>query len=494
MMRSQKMQTRGGALLLSTIIVLIVAGLISAFYSISMINNRSTTNVGFAQQALYTAEAGASLCIEDLNRGGPGVLSGKFSGGTFEITLRSYGSDGLDNDGNGNTDDDYEKNYMELDVVGACYGMRRRLNILLSRAGGGVFWNALFAGNRYGDSGYSLELGGQGRQADEVRGNVYSGGSLSKRGDSVIQEYRGQEPGDFQVMSIFQAADFSSQRPALKFTRGSQPSLDLERMRYELNHNVNVQNALQSNGSVGSNPLGGSAVQIMDPDNPAHIFRMNPSDRTGLTASTTKNDYFLEDPTAPVRLDPNWDGNDASQIRLSTAGGNKKVYYVDGNLWLNNRNTYSFKFYHPEKNGVKAVFVVKGNIYFGDNLFYTNINKDAVAFIAMKDPLLPEESGNIYFGDPIFGTTRRFEGYMFAADNFYDNNLGTPSSMTTSVFGNMTAGNQVLIRRDLPNGEHVRLEVEFDPKVRLGYGPPGLPPNLGVEMSSWKIVSWKQVP
>lgn len=484
-------RSRGGALLLATVIVLIVAGLTGAFYSISMINSRGTANADFSLQALYIAEAGAGLCIEDLNRGGPGILSGTFSGGTFAITKMAYGTDGKDNDGNGGTDDPYEGNFMELRVRGDRSGMVRQLNILLSRTGGGVYWNALFAGNRSGDPNYSLTLGGRDEQADRVRGSVYSGGAITKTGDAVIEPYHGQD--DLLVMSIGPASDTSSQRPRPEYTQGSQSPLDLVQMHYEVHHDVNVRDLLQSGGSVGTNPLGGSAVQITDPDNPAHIFRMNPSDRTALTSTTPKNDYFLEDPTAPVRLDPNWNGSDACQLRLTTGSGNHVIYYVDGNLWLNNRQTYSFKFYHPEPTGIKVTFVAKGNIYFGDNLFYLNINKDAVAFIAMKDPLEPE-SGNIYFGDPLYGTTRRFEGYMYADNNFYDNNLGTPSSMTTTVFGNMTAGNQVQIKRDLGGGQHVRLQVDFDDKAKLGKGPPGLPPTAGGTAGAWRIVSWKQVP
>lgn len=482
---------KGGALLLATVIVLIVAGLTGAFYSISMINSRSTVDAAFALQALYVAEAGASVCIEDLNRGGPGVPAGNFSGGSFVVAKVEIGSDGLDNDGNGRVDDSYEQNFMELRARGTVNRMVRTVHILLSRTGGGVYWNALFAGNRSGDPSYSLTFGGRGVQADRVRGSVYSGGSILKTGDSIVEEYRGQD--DHLIMSVRPAVDTSSQRPPPEYTLGSQSALDLESMNYEVNHDVNVREILRNRGSIGTNPAGGSALQILDADNPAHIFRMNPSDRGALTSATPQDDYFLEDPTAPVRLDPNWDGSDATHLRLSTGTGNNVVYYIDGNLWLNNRYTYSFKFYHPEATGTKVTFVVKGNIYFGDNLFYTNINKDAVAFIAMKDPAVAD-SGNVYFGDPLYGTTRRFEGYMYADNNFYDNNLGTPSSMTTTVFGNMTAGNQVQIKRDLPGGAHVRLQVDFDEKAKLGKGPPGLPPTAGGTAGTWQIVSWKQAP
>src|SRR5262245_51486060 len=93
--------------------------------------------------------------------------------------------------------------------------------------------------------------------------------------------------------------------------------------------------------------------------------------------------------------------------------GNNQVYYIDGNLWIHNRNTYSFEFNHKEPNGIQITFVVNGNIYFSDNLFYKNTDRDGVAFIAMKDDNV-SDSGNIYFGDPVFGTLEQMHAFMYA--------------------------------------------------------------------------------
>jgi hypothetical protein len=492
-MMTPKTSNRGGALLISVVVLLLMSGMAGAFFSLSMIHSRRTADVVNGLQSLYAAEAATALVIHEMNQGLSVSLHGVYSGADFTVKKIEYGKDGKDNDGNGKIDDAYESLFMELEATGNRSGSVRGIRVLLSRSGGGVWWNALYAGNRSGDRTYSLLLGGQAGQADYVRGSVYSGGDVHKSGDAAVERYPGQDAGDLQIMAAGSVVDQSSQRNLPPTLQGFQPDLDLAIMEYEKNHGVHVKNELETKGRSGGDEAGGSAVQITDPDEPAHIFRMNPSDRGELTSATTKNDYFLEDPTQPVRLDPNWNGTDAYHLRLTTAKGNNLVYYVDGNLWLNNRHTYSFKFYHPEPTGVKVTFVAKGNIYFGDNLFYTNVNKDAVAFIAMKDPAVPD-SGNIYFGDPLYGTTKRFEGYMYAENNFYDNNIGTPSSMTTTVFGNMTAGNQVQIRRDKPDGTHVKLQVDFDPKAREGNGPPGLPPNLGGGTGKWQVVTWKQIP
>jgi len=228
---------------------------------------------------------------------------------------------------------------------------------------------------------------------------------------------------------------------------------------------------------------------------------MNPSDRSTEYNSTAKDDYFLEDPYENVRVDPNENGKDASKITLSGAGGkpgvegSDKVYFIDGNLWLHNKKTYSFKVYN---NGgdTRVTFVVKGNIYFSDNLFLQNKEKDGVAFIAMKDDKV-KDSGNIYFGDPEFGTLSAMSAYMYAENDFYDYNLDAKGSSKVSVYGNMTAGNQVSIQRDFGN-QHSKLTVEFDDRLATGaLELPGLPGwsggGNGVFRSNYSIASWREV-
>jgi len=167
------------------------------------------------------------------------------------------------------------------------------------------------------------------------------------------------------------------------------------------------------------------------------------------------------------------DGKDAYHITLSGAGGgnpgpdsNHKVFYIDGNLWLHNKNTYSFKFFTPESDGMQVTFVVSGNIYFSDNLFYLNQNKDAVAFIALRDENV-EDSGNIYFGDPVFGTLKEMNAFMYAENNSYDVNLDASGSSVVKVNGMMSAGNQIDIQRDYGDA-HTKLIVNFDDRVAGG--------------------------
>ena len=85
------------------------------------------------------------------------------------------------------------------------------------------------------------------------------------------------------------------------------------------------------------------------------------------------------------------------------------------------------------------------------------------------------DSGNIYFGDPVFGTLEQMHAFMYAENNFYDNNLTPTGSATVTVHGNMTAGNQVPINRDFGQ-QHSKLTVNFDDRISVGdLDMPGLP-------------------
>ena len=153
---------------------------------------------------------------------------------------------------------------------------------------------------------------------------------------------------------------------------------------------------------------------------------------------------------------------------------------------------YSFTLWNASGTPIHLTFVVKGNIYISDNIFYNQANQDGLAMIAMKDPSVTD-SGNIYFGDPTFGTLEYMDAFMYAENNFYDNNLSASGSATVTVHGNMTAGNQVLINRDYGT-QHSKLTVNFDSRIWDGtLQLPGLPTASG-SGSAWSVASWRESP
>lgn len=241
-------------------------------------------------------------------------------------------------------------------------------------------------------------------------------------------------------------------------------------------HDVNVAAApFNSNG------------RITNTNNPSHIFVKNPTDRS-YTKITGKNDYFLEDPS-----DASY-GNSHQFLNVNSSG-NEKVYYVDGNLYLHNPSTYDFMFRQP---GVRITIVANGNITLSDEFWYnggTENPQDSLALIAMKDPAQPN-SGNIYLGDAQFGTGGDIHAMLYAENNFVDNNLDTTGQPYLSVFGNMTAGNEVNIKRDGPR--RTRLDVTLDERiVQQRMLPPGLPAGIAGQRQigvpgAWEVVrgSW----
>lgn len=204
---------------------------------------------------------------------------------------------------------------------------------------------------------------------------------------------------------------------------------------------------------------------VLPEEDAAHIFVKNPRDgREDIVdqefmlngQSVNPDDFFLEDPYEAVSVGDPDSVHEATQITLAGGAdgrseeGNNKVYFIDGNLYLHNRHTYTFQMEDAAKEGMGVTFVVRGNIVLSDNFYYGNMNTDQVAFIAMtrEDDPKGEISGNIYIGDEDFGTIAHLQSLLYAQNNFYDQNLDEEGSQHFDIYGTMTAGNQVRINRD----------------------------------------------
>jgi len=461
----------------STLILTIsMFGMAAAIMMLTLGANKERTADENHQKAFFVAESGVTDAMARLQLGeldeleiGPAQAFDPqpYSDGTYAVQVELL--------------DETQRVYRILST-GEVRGRWETIEVVIGTEGTDLFDHALFAGNTSGDPLYSLDLGGSGEQADEVNGDVYSGGDVTVDGDASVD-------GSIRAGGVVNGAS----------GEGSvrQPVPDLEAMDYANTADYDVAEMFRTGATYESSDAGGNAFQMPE-DNPAHIFRANPSDRRSNWSATEKTDFFLEDPYEPLRTDPNQDGSRPYGITLSgTAGdpgenGNHKVYYIDGNLWLHNRKAYSFAIQHDEPNGAQITFVVKGNVYFSDNLFYSNPELDGVAFIALKDDQV-EDSGNIYFGDPTFGTLVEMNAYMYAENNFYDNNLDADGSATVRVNGIMSAGNHVEIDRDYGD-EHSKLTVDFDDRVSTGaLQMPGLPGTDDPGLGNLRILSWRTV-
>ncbi|MCA9322375.1 MAG: hypothetical protein KDB53_16655 [Planctomycetes bacterium] len=450
----------GSALLVSVIGVFLLMGFTVATMSVVNSHGKEHLSAYEGLRCMYIAELGIERANLDLNMQGDGNLGTQaayvpLDYGEFWVTSVM------------NPDGSY------------LITSRARLNQVsktvqaVTTTVQSVFHHALFAGNESQDPNYVLELGGVGQKADSVTGDVYSGQDLDVSGAAVIS-------GEARVVGLATGTAATAVPP--------QPIPDIAGMAYATNHDVDV--AAEFAGAVyASDDTGGTAWQL-PATNPAHVFRKNPSNRTTETAGTTKDDYFLEDPYEPVGSDVGQDGSNPHWISFDTGAGAttiERVYYIDGNLWLHNYQTYSLRI-RALANGSKVTLAVVGNIYISDNLFYGDPAQDGIALVAVKDPNVAD-SGNIYFGDPAFGTLEQMYGFMYAQNNFYDLNLGTAASRPIYLKGTMSAGNHVSIQRSKGNAR-TKLVIEHDTRIADGsLRIPGVPQQGGT-VSRYAIRSW----
>lgn len=300
---------------------------------------------------------------------------------------------------------------------------------------------------------------------------------------------------------------------------GSKPSGAMERW----GHDVLVSAAAYA-----------GATTITDTNKPAHIFARNPTGRGITTTKTTNNvaidDYFLEDASQGSAKAPAICANDDVYNNAGTLYSgvteanyinvlpkdNNKVYFVDGNLYIHNPSFFSFRFKNP---GTRITIVARGNITISDE-FYYNANyptgtqqiayqdfnsskvinpKDALCLIALKNPNQPTNSGIIKIGDPTYGTGGSIHAMLYAENNFVDNNLDTGAQNYISVFGNMTAGNQIDLHRS--GASRTRLDVTLDDRIRRGVMVDGDPivPGLPYPVANQRgkrgtVAKWSSEP
>ncbi len=470
---------RGSATVFAAIALVMIVGLAAVILSVSYRHSGEASADVQANRAFFVAQAGVNQALNQLVAG-----AGAAIGSPDERVESPGGSYWVDFADNGDAT-------RTLTAHGRAGLRERAIEVVVVVSGAGIYAHGLFAGNSSGAAGYTLELGGSGSQADSVLGDVYSGGDVDVAGDASVSG---------RIRAVGSASGNGADEAE---TGKRQPLPDIAGMSYEATAEIQVAAEFASGEErYERNDAGGSAWQLPEA-NPAHIFRKNPDDRSDETSSTFKDDYFLEDPYEDVSLDPRRDGSSPTGISLSGVGGepgpstNQKVFFVDGNLWIHNYKTFSFSLEHGEPNGVQITFVVKGNVYISDSFFYEDPRKDGVAFIAMKDPGVAD-SGNVYLGDPEFGTLKSMSAFLFAEEDFYDYNLDEDGSASVELYGNMTAGDHVLIERDYEVGngppQHSKLTIDFDERVASGeLTLPGLPRSSGGNGEDYSILSWREV-
>ena len=473
-MRRRIESQRGTVLMVAMILVLLLAGLTMAYVAITGRQAASAYVSYKSDRALYLAEAGLADAMFDFENGGSGYLNPQsgMCGGTYQTTAVPIGT-----------------TFVVITSNGAFVDTDRTVQIVAYDGTHPIFNHAIFAGDESDDPEYALGFGGvddgaNQRWQDEVYGDVYSG-------EDIVVEDDAEMNGDLRAEGDIIGATG---------TRDTLPIPDIAGMDYPNNHDVNVNQEFDQFGySIGVSGYGtGLAVPE---ENAAHVFHKNPSDRQTECGMTPGDDFFLEDV---------YEHCQSYNTRISVAPtGNDQVYFVDGDLWIHNKNTYGFQLKNPDSH---ITIVVQGSIHFADDFHYHNDVKSGVAFIAIKGPNDPdgEYSGNIYIGDPVFGTVQEINAFLYAENNFIDENLDEGGSAEFCINGIMTAGNHVSINRDfagsgywtgaypnrrwVPTSEegtyHSKMIVKLDDRIFTGQlllpGLPRIDPGEG----NWLILAW----
>lgn len=476
-MRHKIESQRGTVLMVAMILVLLLAGLAMAYVAITGRQAASAYVSYKSDRALYLAEAGLADAMFDFEKGGTGDLTTPQSGmcgGTYTTTAVSVGTDTL-----------------VMTSHATFVDTERTVEIVAYNGAHPIFRHAVFAGDSSDDPDYALEFGGvddgaNQRWQDEVTGDVYSGEDIVIADDAEID---GQLRAEGEIVGG-------------TGTYGALPIPDIAGMDYPNNHDVNVNQQFDEFGYSTSVDGYGTGDAVPE-DNSAHIFNKNPSDRQTECNMTPGDDFFLEDV---------YEHCQAYNTRLSVApGGNDQVYFVEGDLWIHNKNTYSFQLKNPDSH---ITIVVQGSIHIADDFHYHNDVKSGVALIAIMAPDDPngEYSGNIYIGDPAFGTVQEINAFLYAENNFIDENLDEGGSAEFFINGIMSAGNHIAMNRDfvgsgywqgaypnrtwVPTDEegthHSKMVIELDDRIFTGElilpGLPEIDPGTG----QWVIVAWRE--
>jgi hypothetical protein len=451
-------------------------------------------------KAFYLAESGLAKMSEKLQKPVIGnlneILTGTLEGGSYRVEI----------------DTNHSPCYVTSTGISGTIQKKVRVQATFLAP---PFENAVCAMNESGGT-WAFKLRGSGDPVkygsvpgaerggkDKINGNIFI------NGDVLMYEQAAVNPAPLpnlwglagDVEATGDVSLYNSASVAGTITENAEPpaAWDVTDMDYANNNTHNVAQIFQSAGvTSGHLPVGN---ELRD------VFVRNPSDRADECATTTGNDYFFEPASGFVTGGP-YTGD------TPLHAGTDRVYYVDGDLWIESDPTYGFKM------DGKVTIVATGNIHICDNLQYADASS-MLGLIALgkydaSGNLI--SGGNIYFGDAIWGNMSVFSAMMFAANDFLFNfdRITSTSAEPDSGFtinGSFSATNQVSIYRewytktsgmtstarpatynpatnqwvDVETGaaltstqintlRHYQMVVNYDERVRNPQGrPPGLP-------------------
>jgi hypothetical protein len=417
------------------IVVILVVIFITIGIGILSLSEREITTTRIDSEktrAFYLAEAGLAKMSETLQNPATGEasesLEGSMEQGAFQVRLdtNEAGSFVTSTGTSGNVQKTIrvKANFLATPFEDAVFAMNK----------GGGSWGYQLRGTGNPVASGSGEKGGK----DMVNGNIFVDGDVFLYDQSSVNPAPAPNTyslyGDVKAtgnISVLGSAHISG---ATQTHAEAPTAVDLIAMDYANNNTHNVSKIFADAGvSKGSLPASNALRDI---------FQINPNDRSAECATTTGKDYFME----PVNVTGGGTQKDApTPVHL----GNKRVYYVDGDVWVHSKASYGFTV------DGQATIVATGDIHICDNIKYKDVNSllGLVALGKYNSSGVLTSGGNIFFGDPVYGTMYIISAMMFAGNDFLYNTdpisrmTGEPTTGFT-VYGNFAAMNKKVLERD----------------------------------------------
>ncbi|MCF6285985.1 MAG: sodium/proton-translocating pyrophosphatase, partial [Candidatus Hydrogenedentes bacterium] len=258
-----RQRKRGSASILAVFAMILVAAMSAGMMMTAVSSKGERKSVEHFQRAQSAADGGVAHALANLSAGNVmdiGTLEDPipFAGGAYFVSVLP----GLDGTYSVVSTGTYGREAFSVEAVAA-------------PSMGGVYNNGVFAGNDSDDPLYTLKLNGRGRQADNVTGDVYSGGDLLVAEDATV----GGAARAKNVVSGIAGESYAEQ-----------PVPDLRAMNYEAMAGVNVKD-LFSAAEYRYDNAGGNAEMTGQP--PIVRERTDMLDSLGNTTAATGKGFAI---------------------------------------------------------------------------------------------------------------------------------------------------------------------------------------------------------
>jgi len=401
----------------------------------------------------------------------------------------------------------------------------------------GTTANKAFSHDHGGENYDAMPLPSSDNHADRVDGKVHVNGDIKFTGNSDVVDidHSGSEIEEVSATGKITGSGIKGNAGADAIAPP-----DIASMKYEKIADYTI--SMSDPPKDRERGCYGYASTYPESD-PRHIFAdWDYRDDLGVLSGTEDDEGHADYGTGKTHDNPHWfladlrEGNNDGDISIHP-DGNDKIFFIDGNLWLE-AGTFHYRYFNPPADGARMTIVVRGNIYVCDDFWLgssstprpdgtpepiENNRLNGLALIAIADDEsyvdennnfqydvgekivgdngVPgyqgavEGSGNIYYGDPNYGPVGESQTFFYAQNDFVDYCLAQDGKpLDFGVKGLMSAGNQVRINRDF-GGQHARMTASYDPRLSDGtLMLPGLPRGGAGStdpVGPWAVVSWR---